>query len=273
VAVVDVASATVTKTIAVGADVFGGAIALDPGAKKAVVAVFNACRVLNLVTNAVSADISTASVEELYTTADGLYAFCVGFNGSLISYASQSLVQHLNAVVNVARGAVSFAGPRAAGAGVSIGEDLLIFDTNGPAGMLVHHQLSGPTAEGDKTRQLAISADGALIATTEILSDTVSIRDSASGALLHNVPAGDRPAEVAFSPDGSLVVVANLCWERPSSHGESRDSLAGSRPSRRQAVNPPSIVSLATVTKPASGLARYATSARPRRSCRSAAGP
>ncbi len=210
VAVIDVPSATVTKTIPVGADVFGGAIALDPAAGKAVVAVLNACRVVNLVTNAVSADIATASVEELYTTADGLYAFCVGFNGSLISYASETLVKHLNAVVNVARGAVSPAAPRAAGAGVSFGEDFLIFDTNGASGSLVHHQLSGPAAEGDKARQLAFSADGFLVAVTEILSDTVAIRDAGNGALLHSVTAGDRPSEVAFTPDGSLAVVANL---------------------------------------------------------------
>jgi DNA-binding beta-propeller fold protein YncE len=43
VAVVDVASATLTKSIAVGADVFGGAIALDPTAGKAIVTVLNAC--------------------------------------------------------------------------------------------------------------------------------------------------------------------------------------------------------------------------------------
>ncbi len=210
VAVIDVPSATVTDTIAVGADVFGGAIALNPDASKAVVAVLNACRVVDLVTSGVSADIATASVEELYTTADGLYAFCVGFNGSLISYASESLVQHLNGVVNVARGAVSPVDPAAAGAGVNFGEDFLIFDTDGAGGSLVHHQLSGPAAEGDKARELAFSLDGALVAVTEILSDTVAIRDAATGALLHSVTAGDRPAEVAFTADGSLAVVANL---------------------------------------------------------------
>ena len=210
VTVVDVASASITSTIPLGADAFGGAISINPSATKAAVAVLNACRVVDLVTGSVSGDIATASVNDLYTTADGNYAFCVGFNGSLINYATGALVKNLNTLVSLSVGAVSPTEALAAGAANSFGEDFLIFTTNGAAGTLQHHLLSGPDAEGDKSRQMALSPDGTVAAVTHILSDNVGIYDVSSGALLGMLPVGDRPSEVAFTPDGERAVVANL---------------------------------------------------------------
>lgn len=210
VTVINVATSSITSTIPLGADAFGGAISINPTATKAAVAVLNACRVVDLVAGTVSGDIATASVNDLYTTADGSYAFCVGFNGSLISYATGTLVKNLNTVVSLAIGAVSPTEARAAGAANSFGEDFLIFTTNGVSGTLEHHLLSGPDPEGDKSRQIALSPDGQVAAVTHILSDNVGIYDVTSGALLGMLPAGDRPSEVAFTPDGERAVVANL---------------------------------------------------------------
>jgi DNA-binding beta-propeller fold protein YncE len=210
VTVVDVASAAITNTIPLGADAFGGAISINPSATKAAVAVLNACRVVDLVTGSVSGDIATASVNDLYTTADGNHAFCVGFRGSLINYATGTLVKDLNNVVSLSVGAVSPTEALAAGAANSFGEDFLIFTTNGASGTLQHHLLSGPDAEGDKSRQMALSPDGTVAAVTHILSDNVGIYDVASGALLGMLAVGDRPSEVAFTPDGGRAVVANL---------------------------------------------------------------
>lgn len=208
VAVIDVASATLTKTIVVG-DNFGGAIAVDPLATKAVVGVLNAVKVVNLVTNAVGPALS-GTAEEITTTADGLHAYCTGFSGQLVSYATGAVVRTLNGLTHVGFGAVSPAGPRAVGISALFGEDLLLFDTNGAAGGLVRRHMSGPAPEGDRTRMLAVSPDGTRVALAHTASDSVGLHDADTGALLWHVSSGDRPGPLAFTRDGSLVVATNL---------------------------------------------------------------
>ncbi|MEQ1893451.1 MAG: hypothetical protein ABL998_12965, partial [Planctomycetota bacterium] len=221
VAVIDVASATLTKTIVVG-DNFGGAIAVDPLATKAVVGVLNAVKVVNLVTNAVGPALS-GTAEEIHTTADGLYAYCVGFNGQLVSYASGAVVRTLNGLTQVGFGAVSPTAARAVGVGAVFGEDMLVFDTNGAAGGLLRRHLSGPGPEGDRARTLALSTDGTRVALGHVASDSVALHDATSGALLWHVASGDRPGELEFTRDGSLVVATNL----DSSHLSVIDTATG----------------------------------------------
>ena len=210
VTVLDTATQSVTKTIPTGVDLSGGAVAVDPTGTKAVAAIQNACVVIDLGTNAISPSIDTASVNELHTTGDGLYALCVGFRGSLVSFATQSLVKNLNNVVSCSYGAVSPVAPRAAMVADTFGEDLLFLDTNGAAGFLDVATLSGPADEGDKARIVSVSPDGTLAAVSQILSDNLGIYDLTTGTLVATVAAGNRPSDVAWTPDGSKVCVANL---------------------------------------------------------------
>lgn len=207
--VVDVATQTITKNIDVG-QVMYGPIAVNPAGTSAVCGVQNNCVVVDLVTNAVSSNISTASVNQLHTTADGLYALAVGYRGSLISYASQSLVTNLNNYVACYVGGVSPAGPRAAMAAIHNGENLLVMNTSGAGAFLEGDVPSGPPAEADKTRRVAVSADGTRAVTTNILSDNVTIVNLATNTVEGVVAVGDRPSGVAITPDGTKAVVANL---------------------------------------------------------------
>lgn len=209
ISVVDVAARTITKTIAIGADLFGP-LAVDPNGLKAVVAVQNACRVVNLSTNAVSASLATASVNQLHTTADGNYAQAVGFRGSLIDYSTETIVNELNNIVSTAIGAVSPTGPRAVMVANVFGEDMLVVNTNGAAGFIEEVTVSGPPPEGDKARTVAVSPDGSRAVVSSILSDNASIVDLTTLAVEAIVEVGDRPSEVAITPDGSQAVVANL---------------------------------------------------------------
>jgi YVTN family beta-propeller protein len=209
-AIVDVPSATLVRTIPVGANLFGGAIALDPLARKALVSVVSGCHMVELASGRVSPFLETGAAEEIHTSADGRHAFCVGLRGSLVSFAKELVVKKLNGVELLVFGAVSPVAPRAAGVGFVLGEGLLIFDTRGSSGSILHHCGSGPAPEGDGARQLAISADGTRVALCEFLSDSVGIYEADSGSLVHDVEVGDSPYEVAFTPDGSLAVVANL---------------------------------------------------------------
>ncbi len=207
--VVDPAVPAIVNTIAVGADL-GGPVTIDPTGTKAVVAVLNACRVVNLTTGGVSPSLATASVNQLVTTADGGYALGVGFRGSLISYATETVVRELNNVVSTALGAVSPAGPRAAMVANLFGEDMLVVNTNGAGGFIEGVIASGPPPEGDKARTAAVRPDGSEAVAASILSDNVSIVDLQTSATAAILPVGNRPAEVAITPDGTKAVVANL---------------------------------------------------------------
>jgi YVTN family beta-propeller protein len=196
---------TIATTIDVQDDV-----TLDPAGTKAVVAVQNGCIVVNLGTSAISPVLSTASVNALRTTADGLYALVIGFRGSVISFASETVVDEVNNFVSAYVGGVSPSTSRAAMASQHNGEDLLVVNVAGAGSTLEGVVPTGPPKEGDKARMAAISPDGRWAITTNILSHTASVIDRTTGTLAGIVPVGLRPAEVAFTPDSSKAVVANL---------------------------------------------------------------
>jgi YVTN family beta-propeller protein len=209
ISVVDPLALAIVKTINVGATP-SGPVAVNPGFTKAAVAVTNACRTVNLVTDVVSPDLATLSVNRLLTTGDGNFALAVGFRGSLIAYASDSIVKDLNNLVSTAIGAVSPSNPRAVMIATTFGENMLVVNTNGAAGFIESTGGSGPPPEGDKARTVAVTPDGSRAVIGNILSDNVTIVDLPGLAVEGHVPVGDRPAEVAVTPDGARAVVANL---------------------------------------------------------------
>ena len=207
--IVDVATQTVTKVIATGVDL-REPVAIRADGSKAAVAIQNAVIVVDLVTNAISPQLATASVDGLIPTADGNYVLGVGYQGPLISWSTNSIVKALNNTVSTPVGAVSPTDPRAVLVANIFAEDMLVLNTNGAAGFIESSQPSGPAPEADATRKVAISADGTRAVATNVLSDTASVIDVATGAILAVVDVGDRPADVAITPDGSRAVVANL---------------------------------------------------------------
>ncbi len=206
VAIIDIPSATVLSTLPVGA-ALDGPICVSGDGTKAVVAILNACRVLNLQTGAVSGNLATASVNELKTTADGTHALCVGFNGSLISFASQTIVKTLNQFVSASVGAVSPVGQQAAMFSDTFGEDMVIVSTNPSTGTLLSAGPTGPAPEADKCRQVAVTPDGSKAVVVNHFSQSVTVVSN-SGAILATLPMGRRGGAVAITPDGTKAVVA-----------------------------------------------------------------
>ena len=209
VTVVDPVTRTITKVITAPNDL-DEPISIRPDGAKAAVSVLNGTQILDLTTDTWSAVLSTASVNRMLSTPDGLYAFAVGFNGSLISYASATIVKNLNGVISTYVGAVAPSGQRAALIANHNGEEMLVVNTNGASGFLEARVPTGPPPEGDATRDVAISVGGSRAVTTNNLSDNASVIDFATGAVLAIVPVGDRPADVEITPDGTKAVVANL---------------------------------------------------------------
>ncbi len=209
ISVIDPVTKTITKTIATPVDL-DEPIAVKPDGTKAAVAVLNASLVVDLVTNAVSPSVNTLSVNQMISTPDGNYALAVGFKGALVSYATSTIVKELNNQVNTYFGAVSPVGQRGVMVANHNAEDALFVNTNGAAGFLEARVPTGPPPEADATRDVAVSADGSIAVTTNILSSNASVIDVASGNVLAIVPVGARPADVEITPDGSKAVVANL---------------------------------------------------------------
>ncbi|MCB9845978.1 MAG: YncE family protein [Phycisphaeraceae bacterium] len=207
--VVDVPGASITKVITTS-DNLNGPVTINPAGTHAVIAIQNACKVVNLSTDAFSASLNTASVNELHTTFDGQYAVCVGFRGSLISYATQSVVRETNNFVSASVGAVSPVAHRAAMFSDTFGEDMLIVDTNGASGSLLSAGPTGPAPEGDKCRTGAVSADGSRAVAVSMYSANAAVIDTGSRAVLSRADVGRRGAGIAITPDGTKAVVANL---------------------------------------------------------------
>ncbi len=211
VSVIDVPTRTVTKTIPIGADLSAtGLIAINPGKTKAVVAIQNEVRVVNLITDTVSGNLFTGGPNGLLTTSDGQYCLVTGFFGALVSYASESVVANVNNTLSANWGAVSPTQPQGAMVATHFGESLIVANTNGGAGFLEEIVPTGPPPEGDRARHVAITPDGSRAAIVNILSDNVSVVDLNAESLVGIVDAGDRPSEVAITPDGTKAVVANL---------------------------------------------------------------
>jgi YVTN family beta-propeller protein len=209
VSVIDPAAQSIVKVLTTPADL-NEPIGVRPDGSKVAVAIQNATLLIDVVTGVASPSLNTASVDGYLPTPDGNHVLCVGFRGSLISWSTQTVVDELNNIVSTAVGAHAPSGQRAAMAANLFGEDLLVVNTNGAAGFLEANVDSGPPMEGDAARDVAVSADGERAVVTNVLSDTVSLIDAATGEVLEILPVGDRPADVAITPDGSLAVVANL---------------------------------------------------------------
>ncbi|MFO0839193.1 MAG: dockerin type I domain-containing protein [Phycisphaerae bacterium] len=208
VSVLNVPTRTITATHAIGLDL-AGPIACDAAGTRVLVAGFNVCRMLTLPAGTVSADIAAAT-QWLGATADGNFALCAGARGSLVSFATGAVVKDYALPLLTNLGGVAPIGSRGALISYVFSEDLNVVTTSGAASIVEGTQPSGPAPEADKTRTVAVSADGTKAVTTNILSDTASIVTLPAGTVDAVVAVGDRPSEVAITPDGSKAVVANL---------------------------------------------------------------
>ncbi|QDU68414.1 YncE family protein [Engelhardtia mirabilis] len=215
ISVVDVASATITKAIFLNLFPIG-AITVDPSGTTAVVAastgptIGNNSLVVDLVSGAVSPVVPTGWIGTYRRTADGNHALGFGQRIVLVEFASGAIVADLDGPAWTALGAISPTADKAVLVTNSAGEDRLVVETTGAGASISFQDTTGQGLEADATRRIAISADGRVAVTTNVLSDTATIWDVPGATLVKVVEVGDRPEGVALTPDGSLAVVANL---------------------------------------------------------------
>src|SRR6185436_7066629 len=68
---------------------------------------------------------------------------------------------------------------------------------------------TGPVPEGDKSRVVALTPDGSKAVVVNQFSQTATIINTATNAVLAIAPTGRRPGSAAITPDGSKAVIAN----------------------------------------------------------------
>lgn len=207
--VVDTATGLVTDTITPSFDLWGPVTLNDTGAL-GVVAVQNAARVIDVVNGTFGPSRDTASINELLTTFDGRYAVGVGFRGAIIDMTTGGLVRQVNNVVSTEHGALSPVAHQAAMCSTTFGDDLIVADVEGATGSLTAYMRTGPEAEGDRCRTIAMSLDGSIAVGVSIFSDTATIVDTGTGTVTGHAPLGERPSAIAITPDGTKAVVGNL---------------------------------------------------------------
>jgi len=207
--VVDTASGTITDTVVPAFDLTGP-VALNNNGTIATVAVQNAARIFDVSSGAFGSSIDTASINELLTTYDGRYAVGVGFRGAVIDMQAGTYAAQVNNVVSTEHGALSPTDYQAAMCSTTFGDDLVVADVEGSMGSLTSVMRSGPEAEGDRCRTIAITPDGSTAVGISIFSDLATIVDTSSGSVLGYAPLGQRPSAVAITPDGTKAVVGNL---------------------------------------------------------------
>jgi YVTN family beta-propeller protein len=211
VTILDVPGQAVTASYPTGGSAtFIPPIAINPSKTKAVVVVQNAVRVMTLSSGATSSSISTGTPNALGTTADGLYCVVGNYLGSIISYASESIVANTLNTTTPDALAVSPADARAATAHALRKEMMEVMNVSGSAGHLEGVVPTGPPPEGDKARNVAVSVDGTRAIVINNHSQNATVFDLGGGTIEATVDVGERPGGVAITPDGTKAVVANL---------------------------------------------------------------
>ena len=207
--VVDTATSSISATLTPTFDLTGP-VTLNADGTTAVVAAQNASRVLDVTAGTFGGSINTASINEFHTTFDGRYAVGVGFRGAVIDMQTGAYAAEVNNAVSTELGALSPTDYQAAMCSTTFGDDLVVADVQGASGSLLAFMRSGPEAEGDRCRTIAVSPDGSTAVGVSIFSDTATIVDAATGTVTASTPLGERPSAVRITSDGSTAVVGNL---------------------------------------------------------------
>ncbi|MFO0830401.1 MAG: hypothetical protein U0637_01030 [Phycisphaerales bacterium] len=187
-----------------------GPIVLNSTGTRAIVALQNAARSLDLTTDTFGAALGTANLEDLVVNAAGTRVIGVGYSGAVIDLNTGSLLGTPNNTVSCTRGAVSPVADIAVLASwPTFGDDRVVLDTDATPSRTFYGR-SGPEPEGDVSRNGTISPDGGTAVSANLFSRNLSIFDTASGAMTALAPLDARPGEVEITPDNTRAVGVNL---------------------------------------------------------------
>jgi YVTN family beta-propeller protein len=205
---IDLVAGTVAAAFTTAADLFNQVVRITPDRSHAIAALLNAVVFVNLTTGVTAATINTGSVGDIEITFDGRYAFIPNFNAAVIDIPTRTLVRQ----VTFEAGAEAAASPvdyRVVVLDNRFRENAIVYDANGAGAVVLGRTQSGPPAEGDSTRSLALTPDGRTLVAANNVSENVTIMDALTGNARAYVDTGERVWDLAITPDGRYAVVTN----------------------------------------------------------------
>jgi YVTN family beta-propeller protein len=215
IVVIDVPSAITLQTIPVDDNISSKHIAVTPDSSTVLVGVFNALAIVNIDSSRVDATLPVGAVFDVQITQDGVYGFVANYNARVIDIASRSIAATMTGE-QTNTSALSPIERKAVGLNNLFGEQVVLYNINGSSGSLLNAVPAGLSPEGDAPRTIAISPDGSIAVTGNILSDNASIIDIDNDIVLAILPTGDRTGGVDISSDGNYAVVASIEESRVS---------------------------------------------------------
>ncbi len=209
--IIDPVALTVSRTIPAPAGSFSnGAIALNASGSRAVVALGNSARFLDLTTDTYGPGLNTANLNDLLVNPARTRAIGVGFSGAIIDLNSGTLLGRANDTVSCEKGAVNPVSDQATLiSSPGFGDDFVAIETDNSPFPIAFGR-SGFGQEGDIPRNAAVSPNGNVAVSSNVDSDNLSIFDFNSGAFLGYANLDARPGEVEIAPGNTKAVGVNL---------------------------------------------------------------
>ena len=207
--VMDIPSASVLQTIPLGDNISSKHIAITPDSSTVLVGVTNALAIVNLDSSRVDAVLPTGAVFDVGITPDGVYGFVANYNARVIDIASRSIAATMTGE-QVNTSALSPMERKAVGLNNLFGEQVVLYNIDGSSGSLLNAVYAGEVPEGDSPRTIAISPDGSIAITGNILSDNASIMDMENDSVIAILPVGNRTGGVDITSDGNYAVVTSI---------------------------------------------------------------
>jgi len=209
VSTIDLVTQSLGASLSIGQSLVNQIIRITPDRAFALAAISNNVIFVDLATGAITATIGTGTVGDIEISFDGQFAFVSNFNARILDIATQTLVRTIPFAPCV-EAAVSPTELRAVALNNRFREDVHLYDISGGGGFFEGKALSGEPEEGDATRTVAVTPDGATAVSVNNTSDNAAIHDLNTGSVRAYVPTGERSLGVAVSPDGETAVVANF---------------------------------------------------------------
>ncbi len=215
IVVMDVPSATVLQTIPVGDNISSKHIAVTPDGSTVLVGVTNALAIVNVDSSRVDATLPVGAIFDVAITLDGVYGFVANYNARVIDIAGRSIAATISGqAVNTTT--LSPIERKAVALNNLFGEQVVLYNIDGSSGYMIAAVPAGEEPEGDAPRTIAITPDGSIAVTGNILSDNATIINLQNDSILAILPIGDRTGGVGITSDGAYAAIASINESRVS---------------------------------------------------------
>jgi YVTN family beta-propeller protein len=206
---IDISTATITKNIPVGESIHSRHIGVTPDGSTVLIGILNNIVIVDVDSSKVDTTLYTGGVFDVDVTPDGAYGFVTNYYAKIIDIAGRSIAKTLSRrFVNTAALSPT---ERKAAALVNIRkEEIVLYNIDGSSGSILETVPAGLLPEIDAPRTIAITPDGDIAVTGNILSENATCIDLNTHTIVSTFPIGERTGGVDITSDGAYAVVTSI---------------------------------------------------------------